>query len=57
MKAVDKGGFVTMLKARNLDVSFAESDPAQAAAPAAGGAAAPPGAKPAGQKPFAAAKR
>ena len=63
MKAVDKGGFVTMLKARNLEVSFAESDQAQAgAAPAgaapAGGAAAPPGAKPvAGQKPFATAKR
>ena len=58
MKAVDKGGFVTMLKARNLDVSFAESDQAQAGAAPAGGAAAPPGAKPvAGQKPFAAAKR
>ena len=63
MKAVDKGGFVTMLKARNLEVSFAESDQAQAgAAPAgaapAGGAAAPPGAKPvAGPKPFATAKR
>jgi twitching motility protein PilT len=56
MKAVDKGGFVTMLKARNLDVSFAESDQSQAAAPAGGAAA--PGAKPvAGQKPVAAAKR
>jgi twitching motility protein PilT len=58
MKAVDKGGFVNMLKARNLDVSFAESDQAQAGAAPAAGAAAPPGAKPvAGQKPFAAAKR
>ena len=58
MKAVDKGGFVTMLKARNLDVSFAESDQAQAGAAPAGGGAAPPGTKPlAGQKPFAAAKR
>ena len=58
MKAVDKGGFVTMLKARNLDVSFAESDQAQAGSAPAGGAAAPAGAKPlAGQKPFATAKR
>ena len=58
MKAVDKGGFVTMLKARNLDVSFAESDQAQAGAAATAGAAAPAGAKPvAGQKPFAGAKR
>ena len=58
MKAVDKGGFVTMLKARSLDVSFAESDQAQAGGAPAGGAAAPPGAKPgAGQKPFAATKR
>ena len=58
MKAVDKGGFVNMLKARNLDVSFAESDQAQAGAAPPAGAAAPPGAKPvAGQKPFAAAKR
>jgi len=47
MKCVDKGGFVTMLKARNLDVSFAESDQSQAAAAPAGGAPAakaPPGA-------------
>jgi twitching motility protein PilT len=58
MKAVDKGGFVTMLKARNLDVSFAESDQAQSGGQPAAGAAAQPGAKPvAGQKPFAAAKR
>jgi twitching motility protein PilT len=58
MKAVDKGGFVTMLKARNLEVSFAETDHAQAGAPSAGSAAAPPVTKPvAGQKPFAAAKR
>jgi twitching motility protein PilT len=39
MKAVEKPGFVAMLKARNLDVSFAESDQSQAAAPPAGGAA------------------
>ena len=58
MKAVDKGGFVTMLKARNLEVSFAETDQAQAGAAPAGAATAPPGAKPvAGQKPFATAKR
>jgi twitching motility protein PilT len=42
MKAVEKQGFVQMLKARNLDVSFAESDQAAAAAPAPG----PGGAKP-----------
>src|SRR5688500_1019341 len=53
MKAVEKMGFVAMLKARNLDVSFAESDQAPgAAAPPAAGAAAPAGAKPgAGGKP------
>jgi twitching motility protein PilT len=39
MKAVEKPGFVAMLKARNLDVSFAETDQSQAAAPPAGGAA------------------
>ena len=52
MKAVEKQGFVQMLKARNLDVSFAESD--QPPAPAPGGAKAPPGAGAA--KPAAAAK-
>src|SRR5687767_14186531 len=59
MKAVDKGGFVTMLKARNLEVSFAESDQAAASTPSpAGGAAAPGGAKAAPAKPSpAAAKR
>ena len=36
MKAVEKQGFVTMLKARNLDVRFAESDQASAAAPPSG---------------------
>ena len=48
MKCVDKQGFVAMLKARNLDVSFAESeDKAGAApAPAAGGHGAPAGGKP-----------
>ncbi|MEX2153107.1 MAG: type IV pilus twitching motility protein PilT [Gemmatimonadaceae bacterium] len=56
MKAVEKPGFVAMLKARNLDVSFAESDQSQAAAaPPAAGTAAPAGAKPgAGGKPVAA---
>jgi twitching motility protein PilT len=58
MKAVEKAGFVAMLKARNLDVSFAESDQSQAGAPApAGGAAAAGGAKPAvPAKPFVAKK-
>jgi twitching motility protein PilT len=47
MKCVEKQGFVQMLKARNLDVSFAESEdkgaaPAPAAG-AAGGHGAPPG--------------
>src|SRR5688500_12273795 len=58
MKAVEKPGFVAMLKARNLDVSFAESDQAPgAAAPPAAGAAAPAGAKPgAGGKPAPAKK-
>ena len=45
MKCVDKGGFVGMLKARNLDVSFAESDQAKPDAGAAGSAGSPPGAK------------
>ena len=43
MKAVEKTGFVQMLKARNLDVSFAETDQA-AGTPAPGGSG--PGAKP-----------
>ncbi len=56
MKAVEKPGFVAMLKARNLDVSFAESDQAKPSdAPAAGGP--PTAAKPGAAKPFAAAKR
>jgi twitching motility protein PilT len=45
MKCVDKGGFVAMLKARNLDVSFAETDQAKPDAGAAGSAGSPPGAK------------
>jgi twitching motility protein PilT len=54
MKCVEKAGFVAMLKARNLDVSFAEND--QSAKPdagAAGSAGSPPAAgKPApGGKP------
>jgi twitching motility protein PilT len=50
MKAVEKTGFVQMLKARNLDVSFAESDqPSAAPAPGPGGAA---GATPAPGKPL-----
>jgi twitching motility protein PilT len=58
MKCVEKAGFVQMLKARNLDVSFAETDHSKdAAPPPAGGAAAPPGGKPAaGAKPVAAKK-
>jgi len=59
MKCVEKPGFVAMLKARNLDVSFAESeDKGAAPAPAAGapgGHGAPP-AKPAA-KPAAPAKK
>ena len=59
MKCVEKAGFVAMLKARNLDVSFAESD--QSAKPdagAAGSAGSPPPAKPAaGAAKPAAAKR
>ena len=53
MKCVEKQGFVAMLKARNIDVSFAESeDKAGAApAPAAGGAAGGHGAPAAGAKP------
>ncbi|HEU4993342.1 MAG TPA: type IV pilus twitching motility protein PilT [Gemmatimonadaceae bacterium] len=42
MKAVEKQGFVQMLKARNLDVSFAESDQASAHASAPQAAAAKP---------------
>ena len=58
MKAAEKGGFVAMLKARNLDVSFAESDQDKPpAAPAAGPPAGAPGAKPgAPAKPVAAKK-
>jgi twitching motility protein PilT len=56
MKAAEKVGFVAMLKARNLDVSFAESDQAAAATPPpAAGAAAPAGAKPGAAKPMATA--
>jgi twitching motility protein PilT len=54
MKAVEKTGFVQMLKARNLDVSFAESDQPPAAAPAQAGG--PAGAKAAPAKPFVAKK-
>jgi twitching motility protein PilT len=58
MKAAEKTGFVMMLKQRGLDVSFAESDQAAAAAPAPGGApagaAGAPGAH--GGKPAAPAK-
>ena len=56
MKAVEKQGFVNMLKARNLDVSFAESDQSQAAAsaPASPGV---PGAKPGVPRPVAAAAK
>ena len=61
MKCVEKQGFVAMLKARNLDVSFAESDEKGAApAPAAGGHGAPAaGAKPGASaaKPAVAAKK
>jgi twitching motility protein PilT len=50
MKAVEKQGFVQMLKQRNLDVSCAETDHSAAsaapAAPAAGGAKAIPPARP-----------
>ena len=47
MKCVEKQGFVAMLKARNLDVSFAESeDKGAAPPPAAGGHGAPAGGKP-----------
>ena len=58
MKCVDKQGFVIMLKARNIDVSFAESDQQQqGGAPPASG---PPAAGKPGQpaaKPAAAAKK
>ncbi|MEX2179349.1 MAG: PilT/PilU family type 4a pilus ATPase [Gemmatimonadaceae bacterium] len=50
MKCVEKAGFVAMLKARNLDVSFAESEQPKADDGAAGGASAP-GGKPAAGKP------
>ena len=62
MKCVEKPGFVAMLKARNLDVSFAESeDKGAAPPPAAGGApaghGAPAGKPAAGAKPAAPAKK
>jgi hypothetical protein len=44
MKCVDKAGLVMMLKARNLDVSFAETDQSAAAGPPSG-ASTPGGAK------------
>ena len=58
MKCVDKQGFVAMLKARNLDVSFAESEDKAGAAgsPPAGGGAASAAAKPAAAKPMPAKK-
>jgi hypothetical protein len=47
-----------MLKARNIDVSFAESEDKGAAPPApAGGHGAPAGAKPAAPRPAVAAKK
>ena len=56
MKAVEKQGFVQMLKARNLDVSFAESDQASAAPPS--GQPAPSGIKsPVVGKPMATVRR
>jgi twitching motility protein PilT len=56
MKCVEKQGFVQMLKSRNLDVSFAESDDKPATPPppaggAAGGHGAPPAKPAAGAKP------
>jgi twitching motility protein PilT len=60
MKCVEKMGFVAMLKARGLDVSFAESDQASGK-PGEGAATAPAGAGPAGKgapaKPAVGAKR
>ena len=56
MKCVEKQGFVQMLKARNLDVSFAETDQA-AGPPAAAPATTGPGGKPAPAKPAAAAAK
>jgi twitching motility protein PilT len=55
MKAVEKTGFVQMLKQRNLDVSFAESDQAAAATPPPAAGGPPGGAKSAPAKPAAAA--
>jgi len=43
MKAVEKQGFVQMLKSRNLDVSFAETDHGPAAPAPAGGGGPQPG--------------
>jgi twitching motility protein PilT len=58
MKCVEKAGFVAMLKARNLDVSFAETDQPKAGdAPAGGpGAKAPAGAGGGTARPAAARK-
>jgi twitching motility protein PilT len=53
MKCVDKAGFVMMLKARGLDVSFAETDHSQTPPPAAG----PPAGSPGAAKPAVAAKK
>ena len=47
MKCVDKAGFVLMLKSRNIDVSFAETDQNAAAAGPPSGASTPGGVKPA----------
>jgi twitching motility protein PilT len=58
MKCVEKTGFVQMLKSRNLDVSFAETDQAaKDAAPAAGAAGAPAGGKAPPGKPTAPVKK
>jgi twitching motility protein PilT len=54
MKCVEKQGFVQMLKARNLDVSFAESDQKPGEAPATAPAGAGPAGKAAPAKPVAA---
>ena len=60
MKCVEKQGFVQMLKARNLDVSFAETDQAAGKpgeTPATAPAGAGPGGKGAPAKPAAAAAK
>ena len=56
MKCVEKTGFVQMLKSRNLDVSFAETDQS-AAPPPAGAAGAPAGGKAPPGKPAPPAKK